>query len=229
MSNNIASTKKDAPPSPASVRVLTGDNKQQEDPLSPDTTSTTTPAMATLVRYLHDQDWSFVRQNHLVLSHLHGENGSFRVVVEVREEVDPDQRILLVFVFAPVKVPPEHRLVVAEYTIRANWAITLGHLEMDFADGEFRGKGCLDYTDGELTTGMVEAMIHKTAAAMDRCFPGLMRIIYGGEDAVTAIQPIIPQPASAGMAYALAQVVEGMAVDGNDETALRPAHSVVGR
>jgi hypothetical protein len=51
---------------------------------------------------------------------------------------------------------------------------------------------------------------------MDQYFPGLMRIIYGDMDAVAAIQPILPQQGSAGMAYALAQLVEAIALNDAD-------------
>ena len=215
----------EAPPSPASVKVVRDDDDddkkkkpaqdppsamhEEEEPPIPQSTQ----AMTTLIRYLEREDWSFLRREHVILSHLTSRNGSFRLIVDVRQELDPDQRILLVYVTAPVKVPPEKRLAVVEYTTRANWVAVVGNFEMDFSDGEIRYKGCLDYADGEVTLSMLARLFQRCVSTMDRFFPGLMRILYGNVDAVTASQPIVPQ-GSAGMAYAVAQLVEAVAVDG---------------
>lgn len=61
---------------------------------------------------------------------------------------------------------------------------------------------------------MLARLIQRCVSTMDRFFPGLMRILYGNVDAVAAIQPIVPQ-GSASMAYAVAQLVEAVAVDGS--------------
>jgi hypothetical protein len=212
----------EAPPSPASVKVLHDDDDKKKPLQDPPSTAheeeeprvpQSTHAMTTLIRYLEHEGWSFLRREHLILSHLSGRNGSFRLVVDVRQERDPDQRILLVYVTAPIKVPPERRLAVVEYTTRANWAVVVGNFEMDLADGEILYKGCLDYADGEVTLSMLRGLILRCASTMDRYFPGLMRILYGNVDAVAAIEPIVPQ-GSADMAYAVAQLVEAVAVDG---------------
>ena len=209
------SSAQEEPQSPSSIRVQTSGDKKPEEP-----SGTSSRAFATLIRYLTDESWTFSRPaDHILMTHVTGKNGTYRILMDMREEKDPDEKIFLMYVTAPVKAPTEKRLVVAEYLTRANWVAVVGNFEMDFSDGEIRYKGVLEYADGTVTPLMLEQLIHKCAGTMDQYFPGLMRIIYGELDAVAAIQPIVPQQGTAGMAYALAQLVEAIgATDENDSS-----------
>ena len=222
----------EAPPSPASIQVVHDDDgdKKKKPPQDPAPTSTAhieekppvsrdSPVMTTLIRYLQQEGWTFLRRDHVVLSHLTGHHGSYRLMVDVRQEHDPDQRLVLVYVTAPVKVVPEQRLAVVEYTTRANWAVVVGNFEMDLADGEIRYKGCLEYADGDVTASMLARLIHRCAGTMDQYFRGLMRILYGNVDAVAAIQPIVPQQGS----VAWAPLVEAVAVSDTSTTVEKAA------
>lgn len=211
---NPPSHTQEPPHSPSSVNVQGDNQKQGEEGLS--SPSSCNSALEKLIRYLTKENWSFFRGEHAILTHVTGKNGSYRIILDAREESNPNERILLVYVTSPVKVPAEKRLVVAEYTTRANWGVVVGNFEMDFRDGEVRYKGCLEYADGELTDEMMELLIHKCAAAMDTYFPGLMRIIYSDVDAVTAIRPVEPQQGD-GLAYAPTQAVEAVALDNTND------------
>jgi len=210
------STNTQEPPhSPSSVNMQ-GDNQKQEETTIPSPSSCNS-ALEKLIRYLRKENWTFFQGEQAILTHVTGKNGAYRIILDAREERNPNERILLVYVTAPVKVPIEKRLVVAEYTARANWGVIVGNFEMDFRDGEVRYKGCHEYADGELTDEMMEHLIHKCAASMDTYFPGLMRIIYGDVDAVTAIRPVEPQQGD-GLAFALSQLVEAVALESNNDS-----------
>ena len=86
--------------------------------------------------------------------------------MDMREEKDPEEKIFLLYVTAPVKAPTEKRLVVAEYLTRANWVAVVGNFEMDFRDGEIRYKGVVEYADGAITPLMLEQVIHKCAGTV---------------------------------------------------------------
>lgn len=209
------SSAQEEPQSPSSIRVQANGDKKPEEP-----SGTSTRAFTTLLRYLTDENWSFIRHDdHIIVTHVTGKNGTYRLLMDMREEKNPDDKIFLMYVTAPVKAPTEKRLIVAEYLTRANWIAVVGNFEMDFSDGEIRYKGVIEYADSSVTPLMLEQLIHKCAGTMDQYFPGLMRIIYGDLDAVAAIQPISPQQGNAGMAYALAQLVEAIgASDENDSS-----------
>jgi len=46
----------------------------------------------------------------------------------------------LIFTVAPVVIPEEHRLKMAEFISRANYGLILGNFEIDFLAGELRFK-----------------------------------------------------------------------------------------
>ena len=89
--------------SPSSIRAHTDDKQQPEDP-----SGTSTKAFDTLLRYLQSQDMSFIRHKQsTILTHLTGKNGSYRMIMDMQEERDPDDHIFLLYVTSPVKAPAE--------------------------------------------------------------------------------------------------------------------------
>ena len=155
------SSAQDEPQSPSSICVKSEDHKPEEP------SGTSTRAFATLLRYLKDENWTLSHPvDHIITTHVTGKNGTYRILMDMREEKDPDEKIFLLYVTAPVKAPTEKRLVVAEYLTRANWVAVVGNFEMDFRDGEIRYKGVVEYADGAITPLMLEQVIHKCAGTV---------------------------------------------------------------
>ena len=62
---------------------------------------------------------------------------------------------------------------------------------MDFSDGEVRYKTSIDVEGGELTFKMWKSLVYANVLTMDRYFPGIMSVVYGGtspEEAITEIE-----------------------------------------
>jgi hypothetical protein len=147
-----------------------------------------------VVECLTDLNCSFHvdRETSMVQTSNDGSEASFRIAIVVKE----DLCIVIVYVHCPVRVPEGNkRREVADFLTRANYGLVIGNFEMDFQDGEVRYKGALEYADGVLTTMMIQKLIEKCAATMNRYFSGLVKIIYADMDAATAIREIEPSQA----------------------------------
>lgn len=187
--------------------------------MSPSSISTTQEAapkpsdLDKIIRHMEEKELEFAvkRDRSLIFTTMTGNNGSYRVICDLKEE----DKILIVYVFSPVKVPPNKRLDIAEYITRANYGVMIGNFEMDFTDGELRYKGGIDYSGGELVDGMIEQLIGKSAYTMNRYFPGIMRIIYGDVSAKDAMAEIEPNQAHGEAAEALAEALV-QAITGGD-------------
>ena len=66
----------------------------------------------------------------------------------------------------------------------------IGNFEMDYNDGEVRYKTSIDVEGGELSPKMIENMMQANLMTMDRYFPGLMSVLYGGRDPAESIAEI---------------------------------------
>jgi len=188
--------------------------KDEEESIA-DEESSKTSDLDKIIRHLQTEDWSFSvkREKQVIITSATGDNGTYRIIIDLKA----DEKIVIVYVYLPCKAPTEKRLAVAEYTTRANYGLVIGNFEMDFQDGEVRYKGALEYADGELTNGMIEQLLQKSAYTMNRYFRGLMRVIYGDVEALDAIREIEPQQAG-GAALALARLVEALAVNTSDHS-----------
>ncbi len=102
----------------------------------------------------------------------------------------PDERaqILCVYAYCPNHVPEEHRLRVCEFLTRANYGLRVGNFEMDMDDGELRYKVSVDVEGGELTSKMVSYMMGYAVVRMDKYYPGLMALLYGGATPADAVK-----------------------------------------
>lgn len=150
----------------------------------------------------------------------------FNMQIDVKEE----ERLVIAYVFCPLKAPEEKRSVVAEYLTMANYGIKVGNFEFDYNDGETRYKGCIDLAaDGVLTEKMFHSVLARCLATVTRYFPGIAKIIYSGIEAKEAIEIAEPSRAAA------RSVVEALAAalntrrsrdeEGSDEPVTEPVPS----
>jgi len=112
------------------------------------------------------------------------DNGDFSVFFIPDEK----SQTLRVHAYCPNHVPEEHRLRACEFITRANYGLRIGNFEMDMDDGELRYKVSVDVEGGELTSKMVSNMKSYALAIMDRYYPGLMALLYGGATPADAIK-----------------------------------------
>jgi hypothetical protein len=113
-------------------------------------------------------------------------NGQLTCYAQIR--VDLEQ--LIIYAVAPVKVPEETRVAVAEYITRANYGLRIGNVEMDFSDGEVRYKSSLDFEGETLTPQLIKMAIYPAVQTMDHYVPGLMAVIYGGKSPEEAVAEV---------------------------------------
>jgi hypothetical protein len=115
-----------------------------------------------------------------------GENGDLRCYAKV----DVNLELFLFYALAPIKVPDEKRLIVAEYLTRANYGLRIGKFELDFNDGEVRYKSSLDFEGETLSHAWLQHAIYPAVQTMDRYLPGLMNVLYGGVSPAEAVAEI---------------------------------------
>jgi hypothetical protein len=139
-------------------------------------------------RFLEEDDWSFepLENGSALRCGFEGDSGSFTCFAQEHEAKEQ-------FVFysvAPFQTPEAMRSAVAEYLTRANYGLTIGNFEMDYADGEVSFKTSMDAEGVEFTEAMVKNLVYANVLTTDRYLPGLMRVIYGGIEPEEAIREI---------------------------------------
>lgn len=91
------------------------------------------------------------------------------------------------FVFysmAPIKVPDERRLAVAEFITRANHGLHVGNFELDFASGDVAYKTSIDVEGDRLSEALVRQLVMANVSTMDRYLPGLKEVVAEVDPAV---------------------------------------------
>lgn len=131
-----------------------------------------------LSNYLDDDEW-FPRRIEGKFAYsmsYSGKNGDLRCYAIVRVDLEE----FLFYAVAPVKVPEEVRMSVAEYLTRANYGLRIGNFELDYSDGEVRYKSSLDFEGQMLTQDLIRNAIYPAVHTMDRYLAGLLRVSFGG-------------------------------------------------
>jgi hypothetical protein len=100
-----------------------------------------------------------------------------------------DERAEFVFYsMVPEVVPESLRAAAAEYLMRANYGLSFGNFEMDFASGEVRFRTGIDVQEDRLTTALVKSVIFNNWITMDRYLSGLQAVISEQLTPLAAIQ-----------------------------------------
>jgi len=138
--------------------------------------------------FLEEDGW-FPRESKtdtIFFANYSGKNG--RLSCEARIRVDVE--IFIFYAEAPISIPEEKRIAVAEYMARVNFGMRIGNMEMDMSDGQVRYKSSLDFEGEKLTSNLLKNSILPAVTTMDRYLPGLMAIVYGGKSAATAYEDV---------------------------------------
>lgn len=117
---------------------------------------------------------------------FNGDNAEFNCYAQDREALE---QFVFYSVF-PVKVPEDKRTAAAEFITRANYGLIIGNFEFDYEDGEVRYKTSADLEGVPEIQPMMKGLIYSNVLTMDKYFPGLMRVIYGGISAQEALAEV---------------------------------------
>ncbi len=168
--------------SQAAGQARPADQSIQRDP---------TRVLERLMVFFREDEWAFEKLPDRPLLRLpfQGQNGKWNCYAQVRVTKDLEQ--ILFYSVAPLTIPEESRLAVAEFITRANYAMALGNFEMDFSDGEVRFKTSVDVTNVEVLPGLLRPVVYTNCLMMEKYLPGLMSVIYthvSPEEAVRQIE-----------------------------------------
>jgi hypothetical protein len=164
------------------------DNNNMPEENAPEENANSAFALQTLERFLEEDGWHPTPLNDRPIFRMRFAGKNTELVCYAQINMDLEQ--FLFYVVSPIKVPEELRMSVAEYLTKANYGLRIGNFEMDYADGEVRYKSSLDFEDVELNDPLIRHAIYPALHTMDRYFPGLMRVVYGGRSPTEAIQEI---------------------------------------
>ena len=108
--------------------------------------------------------------------------------------MDMEDDIFAVYYTSPMKVIQEHRTSVAEFFMRINYNVMLGHFDLDARDGEVRFKVSAIVKGSELSLEMVRQMIGVSMNTMDKFFPGVLAIQFENKTPEEALNDINNPP-----------------------------------
>src|ERR1051326_8465019 len=142
------------------------------------------PLLAVLSGVLEARGWEYQRRgpNHLSSRVRNGRFG-FDLLFLADEEAG---QVCCGAVFT-TRVPERRRTAVVEALARANWGLRMGNFEMDLSDGEVRFRTGVTLSDGELTAGMVEAMLQTVLGTSEFYHDAVMRVAFGEVEPAVAI------------------------------------------
>lgn len=141
--------------------------------------------LKTIEQFLKNDNWPYnlVNGRAVYKTGFEGKNGQFTCYAQERTE---QQQFVFYSIF-PVRAPDTQMTQVAEFITRANYGMIIGNFEMDYGDGEIRYKTSVDLEDSSVEEPIIRHMVYANVLTMDKYFPGLMRVLYGGIEPVDAI------------------------------------------
>ena len=141
-----------------------------------------------MVRFFREDDWKFEQfeGKPILRMGFSGDNGKWTCVARAIE----DAQQFIFYSIAPINVPEEKRVEMAEFITRANYGMRIGNFEMDFSDGELRYKSSIDVEDDCLSAPLIKHMVYPNVMMMDKYLPGIMGILYAGKSPQQAVEEI---------------------------------------
>ena len=142
-----------------------------------------TTLLEIMAAYFQEQQWTFEQATDRPLLRLpfdHRGEG-WTCYAEAREA----QHRVIFYAVPPVTVPEHRRAAAAELIARANFGVTIGNLELDFADGEVRCKTSLDVTGDRLSPALMHSLVLANLKVMHHYLPAVKAVIAGATPADT--------------------------------------------
>jgi hypothetical protein len=136
--------------------------------------------------YFEKKEWLFsqVKDKATFLFGIGGNNGNFQCIANVEE----DKHRLGFLSVCGANTPIEKRGQMLELINRLNFNFFLGNFEMDFEDGEVRYRTGFFFESIEANEYILDQLIMTNIAAMDKCLPALMGVMFGGLPASEALE-----------------------------------------
>ena len=141
-----------------------------------------------VIKFFQREEWQFsVTKNPDILRvACEGESLQWYCYAQIDEA---EQRFAFYSV-CPYQASPGKLAKMAEYTSRANYGMTIGNFELDFADGEIRYKTSMDFQDNQPTIGSISQLVYTNILMMERYLPGILAIVKQDVAAERAIEAI---------------------------------------
>lgn len=148
--------------------------------------------LAAVQQFFQLDDWPYnlIEGRSVYKTGFEGKNGQFTCYAQERTE----QEQFVFYAIFPVRAPQDRLPEVAEFLNRANYGMIIGNFEMDYSDGEIRYKTSIDLEDVQEISPLIRHLLYANVMTMDKYFPGLMRVLYGGISPVDAITEIEGKP-----------------------------------
>jgi len=140
------------------------------------------------IQFFEDDEWNFIETcpREILKMAVSGDSGNFNCYAIVDEEL----KIFQFISKAPVKVPEDKRLLIAELITRANYGLKVGKLVMDFEDGEVSCQTGIDVEGDRLTPALINGLVHGNVYLIDLYFPAILKVIYGGVSPEKALKEV---------------------------------------
>ncbi|HEX9037594.1 MAG TPA: YbjN domain-containing protein [Ktedonobacterales bacterium] len=139
----------------------------------------------TVIQYLEEDDWKFTRmegEDTVVLT-FNCANATYICYAQAREA----QQQVVFYTIYPVRAPEEKRLLAAEFTVRVNYGLVLGNLELDMNDGEVRYKTSVDIAEGRLSLQALRSLMQTNLSTADRYYPAFVAMLYSNVTPAEAV------------------------------------------
>ena len=104
--------------------------------------------------------------------------------------VTADAEAFLFYVNFGVLAPLDRRNEVAQFLVRANWALSIGNFEMDYNDGHLRFKSSVNIRDVELTETLIRNAVLCAMHAVEAYANALVSVARGSINAEQAIESV---------------------------------------
>jgi hypothetical protein len=115
---------------------------------------------------------------------LHGNVAAY----EVTFFISHDDEVFQTYVTLPVSVSDEKmRPLVSEFVVRANNKLTLGNFDFEIDEGKLRYHAAHAFGPGDLDDETIERLMSTVLETVDRYYPALMRLMYGGNTPADAV------------------------------------------
>jgi len=136
---------------------------------------------------LDERDWIWHRfDEDSIFSWVRTAKATYELFISA----DDPQHTLGIYLIFPTHAPKWRCAAVAELCARASWDMSLGTIEVDFADGDVRFRVGIDVADSTLSASMVHRAISTGTLALDRWHDALVKVMVAGEDPAAAFEAV---------------------------------------
>ena len=125
-----------------------------------------------------------IPEHKAVFFSLHGKVAAY----EVTFFISHGDEVFQTYVTLPVSVSDEKmRPLVSEFVVRANNKLTLGNFDFEIDEGKLRYHAAHAFGPGDLEDETIERLMSTVLETVDRYYPALMRVMYGGNTPTDAV------------------------------------------